>query len=271
MAKEERFRNLALFAIASALTVIPVFSQTQGPVKKPTFEVTSVKPMSPGAAGFRGGGPRGKRFTVTGTTLRMLLQYAYRHLTPPGVPSPTLMSNQVIGGPAWIDSDRFAVEAKAEGEDPSIPQDKMQLMVQSLLEERFQMKAHLETRELPVYNLLVGKDGPKIKPSEDQTPTIPCGQAPTGPRGEPPTGQRGAPFDPRGPLPRGSIMIGAGASKMTLGGTAVPISMLATMLQQPLSRPVMDKTDLKGLFDFRIEFSAEGLVFNSREQMVRSC
>jgi uncharacterized protein (TIGR03435 family) len=245
-----RIVKIILLLAASAVAVLPLLSQAPA-TKKPSFEITSVKATPPASAVLRGGAARGNRFTMTGTTLRMLLQYAYRHLTPPGMPSPTLMSNQIIGGPAWIDTDRFDVEAKAEGDDQAIAQEKMQLMVQSLLEERFQLKARLETRDLPVYNLMAGKDGPKIKRSEDQTPTIPSGQAPPG--------QRGAPFDPRAPS-RGSIMIGAGASKMTLGGTAVPISTLATMLQTPLSRPVIDKTDLKGLFDFKIEFSAEGMV-----------
>jgi len=189
------------------------------------------------------------------------------------MPAPGLANSQIIGGPNWIDSDRFDIQAKAEGDGGATPQDQMQLMVQSMLEDRFQLKAHLETRELPIDNLVVGKGGPKIKPSEDQTPPVPPAQAPppppgappppergAAPRGEPPAGPRGGvPFDPRGPLPRGAMSIMSSPSGITLSATAVPITTLVNMLQQQVGRIVFDQTDLKGLFDFKLQFSSEGL------------
>ena len=73
------------------------------------------------------------------------------------------------GGSNWIDLDRYDIEAKADCSGGILLREQMQLMVQSMLEDRFQLKAHMETWELVIYNLVVGKDGPKIKVSEDQT------------------------------------------------------------------------------------------------------
>src|SRR6266478_3717345 len=175
----KRIGKITLLMAAFAFAVIPLLSQTTSP--KPSFEVVSIKPAPPNL-GIRGGGPRGDRFTMTGASLRMLLQSAYQRGNANGLIGGQL---QVVGGPSWIDSERYEIQAKADCSGGPIPREQMQLMLQSMLEDRFQLKAHMETRELPIYNLVVAKDGPKIKPSEDQTPTIPGGQAP-GPRGDPP-------------------------------------------------------------------------------------
>ena len=104
---------------------------------------------------------------MVGATLRTLLQNGYSRAnnTPLGV------QLQVINAPNWIDSDRYDIDAKADCSGGILSREQMQLMVQSMLEDRFQLKAHTETRELPIYNLVIGKDGPKIKKSEDQTPS----------------------------------------------------------------------------------------------------
>ena len=85
-------------------------------------------------------------------------------------PGGGLLRQHVIGGPAWIDTDRFDIEAKVEGDSRAIPAAEVWRMVQSLLEDRFKLKAHRETRELAVYNLVVAKGGLKMKLSPDQTP-----------------------------------------------------------------------------------------------------
>ena len=248
--------KVVLIAAAAAAAVIPLLSQAPE-TKKPSFDVISIKPSTPSTFGFRGGGPRGNRFTMTGS-LRMVLQFAYRHPNvQPGVPAPPLMNTQIIGGPSWMDTDLFDIQATAETNGGTIPQDQLPLMLQSLLEDRFQLKAHMETRELPIYNLVVGKDGPKIKLSEDQTPIVPPGAA--GQRGEPGAGPRGFGFDPRGPLPRGAFSMMPSPSGLTLSASGVPIPMLVNMLAGQVGRPVFDKTDLKGLFDFKLTYSPEGL------------
>jgi uncharacterized protein (TIGR03435 family) len=257
--------KLVLITAAFAFPVIPLLSQTtaQTPAsKKPSFEVNSVKTFTPTAqAGFRGGGPRGNSFSMTGP-LRMLLQTAYARTagTSPGV------QLQIVGAPGWVDSDLFEVQAKADCIGGPIPREEMQLMVQSLLEERFQLKAHYETRELPIYNLVVVKEG-KLKLSEDQTAiTLQpgavqlCGPVPAAL--QVPLGQRGLPFDPSKPgtMPRGAmIMMMNPTTGLTMTATAMPIGNLVGMLQNQAGRPIIDKTGLKGLFDIQLRFSPEGL------------
>lgn len=168
---------------------------------------------------------------------------------------------QIIGGPSWIDSDRYDIEAKADCSGGPISRDQYQFMVQSLIEDRFQLKAHLETRDVPLYELVVGKDGLKIKASPDQTPLSPPGPPPpplcspppnTQP---PPTGQRAVPFDPT--KMRGIMSMQYAPGMATAKGNAVPITTLMTVLRLESGRPVIDKTNLKELFDFQLQFSPE--------------
>jgi uncharacterized protein (TIGR03435 family) len=263
--------KVVLLFAAAVFAVVPLLSQTSsGP--KPSFEVISIKPTAPNLNFIRGGAARGDRFSMTGANLRMLLQNAYGRPTA-GIPFGQL---QIIGGPSWIDSDRWDVQATADCSGGVFSREQLQLMIQSLLEQRFQLKAHMETRELPIYNLVVAKDGPKIKASADQTPPgpggpagppPPCSPAPTTPAGPTPAppplplpGQRGGPGDPNFVMPRGAILMMGGPSGLTMQAAAQPITGLVGVLQQQVGRPVIDKTDLKGLFDFKLQFSREGLV-----------
>src|SRR5262249_40001847 len=131
----------------------------------------------------------------------------------------------------------------------------------------------METRDMPIYNLVVTKDGPKVKASADQTPPgagrqgppQPCepASANAAPAPAPPPlplpGQRGGPGHPNFVLPRGVVLTMGIPTGQTLQASAMPISTLAGLLQQQVGRPVVDKTGLKGLFDFKLEFSREGL------------
>jgi uncharacterized protein (TIGR03435 family) len=105
-------------------------------------------------------------------------------------------------------------------------------------------------RELPVYALGVGKNGSKLVRSEDQTP--PNLDVPLGPTQF---------LDPKKPLPRGTFSAD-GVQVTTVAGNAVPISRLANALQSWMERPVIDKTDLTGLFDFKFSFMTPcGILF----------
>jgi uncharacterized protein (TIGR03435 family) len=255
-----------LFTAASALAVFPLLSQT---TKKPSFEVISIKPTAPGPNFIRGGAPRGDRLDFTGANLRMLLQVAYARIG--NAPGGQL---QIIGGPPWMDADRYDVQAKADCSGGKLSREQTQLMMQSLLEERFQLKAHMETRDLPVYNLVVAKGGPKLKASEDQTPTPiqlnggpqPCDPElanlippppPPPPRGGGPEGRGGLPDLSN--MPRGAMFVMMSPTGMTMGTNGAPITNLVNFLSQQVGRPVIDKTDLKGLFEFKLTFSPEGL------------
>jgi uncharacterized protein (TIGR03435 family) len=206
---------------------------------------------------------------MTGANLRMLLQNGYQPLASGGGPIGQL---QIIGGPNWIDSDRYDIQATADCSGGVLSREQLQLMVQSMLEDRFQLKVHKETRDLPIYNLLVGKDGPKLKASADQTPSPiaqggpqPCGPAPAAPPLLPPPppgpGQRGGPLDPNFVLPKGAMIMMFNPQGLTMRAAGVPVGNLVNMLQNQIGRPIIDKTDLKGLFDFQLQFSPEGLTF----------
>jgi hypothetical protein len=113
------------------LAVVSLFSQSQAP-QKPSFEVASVKPNAPISGFPPRGGPQGNRFMMTAATLQSLLLYAY------DLPSdPSRIDNRIIGGPSWADSDRFDVQAKADDTTTTLSVDRARLMLQSLLEERF--------------------------------------------------------------------------------------------------------------------------------------
>src|SRR5438034_3376733 len=228
--------GLACAGAAFALVTLPLFSQTT-PKPKASFDVISIKPSAPGN-GSRGGGPRGDRFTMTGATLKTLLQAGYQRSNP-GMAS----DFEIIGGPKWIDSDRYDVEAKADCSAGPINREQYQRMVQSLIEDRFQLKAHLEPREVAVYELLVGKGGLKIKPSEDQTgvntsgvtPPVLCAPRPQAPPPQAPP--RTTPFDPT--KTRGFMSMQYAAASATATGNAVQIRTLMSVLRLDSGRPII--------------------------------
>jgi len=172
---------------------------------------------------------------------------------------------EIAGGPNWIDRDRYDITAKAECDGGKIRQDQIPLMLQSVLEDRFQLKSHFETRELPVYALVIAKSDIKIKASEDQSSPPPLGAPPEPCKAitEPAPGQGGRPFptlpNPGSPTPRGAIMTAMNPQhEMTISGASVPIANLMNVLEGQAGRHIVDRTDLKGLFDFKIQFSANG-------------
>src|SRR5262249_4322574 len=113
--------------------------------ERPKFEVASVKPATD--QGFQRVRPLPGRLSAI-ASVRLLMQNAY-----------TLQPFQIVNAPEWAGSERYEIEAKAAG-DPGRTQ--LFLMLQSLLEDRFQLKTHHETRDLPVYRLVATKGGPKL-------------------------------------------------------------------------------------------------------------
>src|SRR6185295_5099143 len=156
------------------------------------------------------------RFNAENLTLKMLITNAYR-----------VREFQVLGGPNWITSDRWNVEAKAEeGSIPPPPpgppdptaMTPMSLMLQSLVEDRFQLRIHRETREQPIYTLVVGKDGSKLK-AVDAPPRPVPGQAPTTPPPPPPPPQPGGGLPANFTPPPGLMLMmpgGMAGSAMTM-------------------------------------------------------
>jgi len=189
---------------------------------RPQFAVASVRPSKSEARpeiGNSNGRGRAKN-----ATLKMIMATAYQ------VPI-----FQISGGPAWVDSERFDIEAKAE--DPKTGYIQLRLMMQSLLEDRFRLRLHRETRVSSVYFLVTSKGGARMSRSADQT-------SPDA------TGPPSSPAD--GP-PRGSVLMGAGI----LLANAASMSVLAKVLTPELEHPVLDRTDLNGRYDVRLKWMPE--------------
>jgi uncharacterized protein (TIGR03435 family) len=130
----------------------------------PAFEVSTVKENKSGSSGSSSNSHDG-RFTATNVSLRNLMQYqAYR-----------IPESRILGGPKWIGSERFDVEAKTDSAatdrlrmlDRDQRRIEMQAMFQELLAERFKLAVHWETRELPVYAMMVAKKGPLLHPTKE--------------------------------------------------------------------------------------------------------
>jgi uncharacterized protein (TIGR03435 family) len=130
---------------------------------QPSFEVASIKPSRPDSHNLDWDDSPG-RVSISGYELRRLIRAAYG-----------LKSNaQVLGGPKWIDSERFDIVAKADDDETAKMQQmsdadwvrERSLLLQSLLADRFQLRLHREMRVLPIYALVVGKSGIKLKPAK---------------------------------------------------------------------------------------------------------
>jgi uncharacterized protein (TIGR03435 family) len=225
-----------VLVLAMAVNGIAALSVAQT-AQKPAFEVVSIKPItSSNPFGTRPISITGGRFVANDNTLRSLASWAYR--SSDGKP---LLRSQIVGLPAWAETDRFDFQAKPEGESRDVPLEEMRSLVRGMLEDRFQLKAHRELRELPIYNLVVAKSG-KLKLSQDQTPVDPAA-----PKTPSPSGPARGSFRNLGkPSPT--------ALTLVLSGTAVRVDEFMGMLGQYADRPLIDKTGLSGLYDFELQF-----------------
>jgi uncharacterized protein (TIGR03435 family) len=226
---------LALAIVLSTFVAGAIATQAQAPPARPSFEVASIKPNPPGETRVFMTGV-GETYVATGMTLPRLIGYAYR-----------VREFQISGATGWMTSDRWEILAKApEGSipprptkaDPNVPDTKA-LMLQSLLEDRFKLKIHRETREQPVYELVAAKGGAKIRLSEDQGPIAP----------RPPDTLRSGMFN--GKMPRGSYSTSNGR----FDATAIGIDVFVSYLIPHLDGPVIDKTALEGLYDFSLRYA----------------
>jgi uncharacterized protein (TIGR03435 family) len=216
------------------LTGVAVLPQTnaQSPAPRPEFEVASVKPNTSGNGMIMIRPPVGGRFTATNVRLKMLIGLAYK-----------LQDYEISGGPAWINSDGYDVTAKAT--DGNIGIDQLRPMLQTLLEDRFQLKVHRETKDVPVYALLAGKNGPKLPEAKEG------GCVALNPNSGPPPLPKPGQFPP---TPCGGFFMGPNH----LEGGKIGMEQLTGALANILGRRVIDKTGFKGTFDVKLDFSPEG-------------
>jgi uncharacterized protein (TIGR03435 family) len=227
------------------------------------FEAASIKPADPSSPGARMGITPG-RMEMIGVPARLLLRQAFR-----------VQDYQIVGAPDWLSSERYAIVAKMpENSPPS----NTSAMITNLLKDRFKLVTHTESREMPVYALVIaradGKLGPNLKETSAECKAMVSARAagpgrpggPGGPDGRPggpgagvtagPGGAgagRGAggpptPVDLRQPVPCGMMGTGPGLS----AGGGQPIQALVQTLSNAVGRPVVDKTGLTGAYDFNL-------------------
>jgi uncharacterized protein (TIGR03435 family) len=218
--------KLLLVAAALSLTIAP-----PGYGQEPAFEVASIKPnnsadhrtmiqMSPGG-----------RMNANNVSVQMLITMAYG-----------IKNNQISGAPGWVDSERYDISAKAEG---TADQEQVKLMIQALLAERFKMKFHRETKEQPIYALVLDKGGPKFKESKGDDDDF-LGERPAGPK---PEGGRGPGM--------GGMRQGVRLGRGNLAAQGVTLSAFAGQLANVVGRQVIDKTGLTATYDLKLTWTPD--------------
>ena len=182
------------------------------------------------------------RLTVKSATLRDLIRMSYH-----------VRDFQITGGPAWINSDRYIIDATARG-NPTTEEwlETTGLMLQTFLRDRFKLRMKQETQELPVYDLTVAKGGLKLAQSEERSCTTFKWDRNSQPPGQSTTISCGAVELTNTRL--NHTLDASGMSITRVGGNAL-VPSLTTFLSGELDRPVIDKSGLTGLFDFHLEWS----------------
>jgi len=210
-----RFQGVAHFEALSGPSLIAacftcLAQQPAGPSQSdpPRFEVASIH-LNPAVNPPIGNHFDPERATWTAVPLRMLIGNAF-----------AVRPYQLIGGPGWLDTDRWDIDAKTAA--PTSTMDKFR-MLQPLLADRFQLKYRRETRDLPMYSLVVAKGGPKLKqPDKEDTATA---------------GIRTLPG--------------------SLTGHKYPIQDFTGWLSVSLGLPVVDKTGITGAWNFDLHWSPD--------------
>jgi len=196
-------------AITFCLGCTVALAQTE----RKNFEVATIKQSSINDNRFMFRGLPGGALTVVGVPLKMLIMMAY-----------DVKAFQISSGPSWIATQRWDIEAKAEGVQGQVPMAQLRPMLQGLIAERFRLSLHRETKKMPVFALIVAKNGPKLTPHVGN-PAQP--------------GQR--------------IRPGPGSLTVQQGNMAI----LAAQLSQQLWRAVIDKTGLQQEYDFTLKWTPE--------------
>ena len=227
-------------AVISALLLsAAAFAQTEAP--RLEFEVASIKPSGGPVAGQVNAGVKidGAQVHASFLAIKDYIRAAYK------------VKDYQISGPTWIASERFEIDAKlpAGGTREQVPQ-----MLLSLLEDRFELKTHRETKDFPVYGLVIAKGGVKI-------PEIPVEGDPTKEN-----------VDVQATASQGGTTVNLGkGSSFSIGnnkheGTKLTMANMADLLARFTDKPVVDMTDLKGSFTFSLDFTPEEF----RAMMIRA-
>jgi uncharacterized protein (TIGR03435 family) len=223
-------RASAIFVGASLIlvgAVLPLAQTRVGPATSdgPVFDAASIRSNRSGDARSGFETPPG-RLSATNVPLRFVIRRAYR-----------IPDTQIIGGPEWLHTDRFNIEATSPGEG-STP-DRTRQLLRALLRDRFKLTTHTETREMPIYALVRpggGKLGANMRPSA--------------------TDCTGGPKTANGRVECG-LMISQGPASASLRGGGTSLAELVRAMGEFLDRPLVDRTGLTGTFDVELQFTAD--------------
>src|SRR5215831_3566638 len=219
-------RSVALVLLSAIGSTSGIDAQT--PDTHPIFEVAAVKREVDVVPGNTFAGRPGGTLTVVNNPLTNVIDNAYG-----------IRRYQLIGGPEWIDSDRYNIQAKAGGD---VPRDELMLMLRSLLEDRFKLRIHRETRELPIYVMTTAKGGLKVLPAREGS----CVAF------DPKNPPRPLPGQPRTPFCGNNLI-----TQNTWNATSVGMPEAAAALVGVLGRNVVDKTGVPGKFDIHLQWTPD--------------
>jgi uncharacterized protein (TIGR03435 family) len=209
---------LILFAATAA------FGQSAN-APAPAFDVASVKASQSGTAG----GPRRREniqvspgtVTMRNVSLKASIRWAY-HVT-----------DFQVSGPDWLDSERYEIAGKAAG---PATEEQLRLMMQALLQERFKLALHRQTKELSAYVLVVGKNGPKVHETKTE----------------------------------GEASIDVNQRQLSVSVQRAPVSQLVEMMSNMLRAPVIDMTGLTGRYDITLNVAKYAADMAARGQSIES-
>src|SRR4051812_34318977 len=225
------YNAAAMRARALSMTAFVIVAPSVVAAQPPAVEVASVK-SNASRTGIRGHDFPGNRFQAKNVPLRDLIMVAY------GEPGQMLPESQV-SGPASIDADRFDISASVGAGSPNTVAQK-QLMLRTLLAERFKLTAHVDTRDLPAYALAVARKdkalGPRLRHADVDCEALLATQP----------GQRDR-----------CILYALPSGELVLRGQTM--SALANVLTRLLDRPVVDRTGLSGGFDADASFDPQSV------------
>jgi uncharacterized protein (TIGR03435 family) len=263
-----------LFVSTILVLSIAVVTRGQDTVSPtPMYEVASIKPTK--SASGNGIFRMGFSYTPDGlsaenVTMMLLVQSAY------GV-----NKDRMSGIPDWFNTEHYDVDAKMDAETAEalkkLDKDQLKLvrqkMLQALLAERFKLTMHTETKDLPIYNLVIAKSGVKMQESKPEDPAakdskdskdsalnsaLSQAKSANGPVRVGDSGGGGKSIS-IGPGGSGTVSFSSvrGGGMHSSTGKGVPIDNLLTMLTSAVGRPVFDKTGLKGKYDYKLEYAPD--------------
>lgn len=220
----------------------PTAADPASAAPKYEYEVASIKPSKAGNAD--GSSPIGVRmspggFTASGVPLKILFRMAFG-----------AQDNQLEGLPSWVDSDRYEIDAKMDDATAAALQKLSQddrsaarkQMLQALLVDRLNLKFHTDKKELPIFSLVIGKNGSKLQEAKSDNDYANGLKGPNGAPG-------GA----------GTMRMSFGGDGITMTAQGMRMTALCNALSQSVGRQVVDKTGLAGKYDFTLTWMPDSV------------